>query len=37
LPFARAQLGRAGRAWAGFAAMFGVAAIVVALARLQVV
>jgi hypothetical protein len=37
LHFARALLGRAGRAWAAFAALFGIAAILVALARLQIV
>ena len=36
LHFARALLGRAGRAWAALAALLGIAAIVVALARLQV-
>ena len=35
LGFARALLGRAGRAWAGFAALFGIAAIVVGLSRLH--
>lgn len=37
LHFARALIGRAGRAWAGLAALLGVGAIVVAMARLQVV
>jgi hypothetical protein len=37
LHIARALVGRAGRAWAGFAALFGIAAIVVALLRLQVI
>jgi hypothetical protein len=36
LHVARALIGRAGRAWAGFAALFGIAAILVALSRLQV-
>jgi hypothetical protein len=35
LHLARALLGRAGRAWAGFAALVGIAAILVALSRLQ--
>ena len=34
LHFARALIGRAGRAWAAFAALFGIAAIVVGLMRL---
>jgi hypothetical protein len=34
---ARALIGRAGRAWAGFAALLGFAMIVLALSRLQVV
>ena len=34
LHMARALIGRAGRAWAGFAALFGIAAILVALSRL---
>lgn len=37
LHFARALIGRAGRAWAGLAALLGIGAIVVAMARLQVV
>jgi len=35
LHLARALLGRAGRAWAAFAALFGLAAIVVGLSRLH--
>ena len=35
LHFGRALIGRAGRAWAGFSALFGVAAVLVALSRLQ--
>ena len=35
LHLARALIGRAGRVWAGVAALFGVAAIVLAMARLQ--
>ena len=35
LNMARALLGRAGRAWAGFAALAGIALILVALSRLQ--
>ncbi len=35
LNFARALIGRAGRAWAGFAAMFGVAAIVIGMLRVH--
>jgi hypothetical protein len=35
LHFARALIGRAGRAWAGFCALLGVAAILVALSRLS--
>jgi hypothetical protein len=35
LRLARALLGRASRAWAGFAILFGVGAVLVALARLQ--
>ena len=35
LHLARALLGRAGRAWAAFAALFGLAAILVALSRLH--
>jgi len=34
LHLARALIGRAGRAWAGFAVLFGIAAILVALSRL---
>jgi vacuolar-type H+-ATPase subunit I/STV1 len=37
LHMARALIGRAGRAWAGFAALLGFAMIVLALSRLQVV
>ncbi|MBO9518285.1 MAG: hypothetical protein J7493_09475 [Porphyrobacter sp.] len=37
LHFARALVGRAGRAWAGFAALFGVAAVLMAMSRLQLV
>jgi len=33
--FARALIGRAGRAWAGFAALLGIAAILAGLLRLQ--
>jgi hypothetical protein len=36
LNFGRALIGRAGRAWAGLSALFGMAAILVAIARLQV-
>jgi len=35
IAFGRALIGRAGRAWAGFAALFGVAAILAGLSRLQ--
>jgi len=35
LHLTRAVLGRAGRAWAGFGALFGIAAILVALSRLH--
>ena len=35
LTFGRALIGRAGRAWAGFAALFGIAAILVGLSRLN--
>ena len=35
LHLTRALLGRAGRAWAGFGALFGIAAIVVAMMRLH--
>ena len=35
LHLSRALLGRAGRAWAGLSALFGVAAVLVALSRLQ--
>jgi vacuolar-type H+-ATPase subunit I/STV1 len=35
LRFARALIGRAGRAWAGFSAVLGIAIILVALSRLQ--
>ena len=34
LHLARALIGRAGRAWAGFAVLFGIAAILLALSRL---
>ena len=37
LHLARAVIGRAGRAWAGFTALAGVALVLVALSRLQVV
>lgn len=36
LHFARVLLGRAGRAWAGFSVLFGVAAVAAALSRMQV-
>ena len=35
LHFARALISRAGRVWAGFAALFGIAAILVGMSRLQ--
>lgn len=35
LRFARALLARAGRAWAGFAVLFGIAAVLAGLSRLQ--
>lgn len=36
LNLGRALIGRAGRAWAGFSVLFGVAAILIAISRLQV-
>jgi hypothetical protein len=36
IAFGRALIGRAGRAWAGFSALFGIAAILAGLSRLQV-